>query len=112
MKKLILTSISFFIATTLTNAQDKQTKEPRFEAEKIEIDNKANMVTYLGNVYCIVDVLTIKKAEKIEFDNQTKKLVAYNVTEFTFDGTLSVADKPQSPTCIEYTTGHTTAFIK
>ena len=112
MKNLILTLIAFFIATTLTNAQVKQTKEPHFEAEKIEIDSKANKVTYLGNVFCMVDALTINKADKIEFDNQTKKLVAYNVTEFTLDGTLNVADKPQSPTCIEYTVGHTTAFIK
>lgn len=30
----------------LINAQDKQTKEPHFEAGEIEIDGKTNKVTY------------------------------------------------------------------
>lgn len=112
MKKLILTFISFCLATTLTNAQDKQPKELHFESEKIEIDSETNKITCSGNVFCTIDILTIKKADKVEFDKQTKKLVAYNVKEVTIDGTLSVADKPQSPTCIEYTAGDTTVYIK
>ena len=94
-----------------TFAQVKPTPQMQIIGTKAVIDGKKHTVEYLKNVSFKSDMLNVKGAKRVVYNEDTKKVTIYGCKEFTINGKVVCDTKKPKKNIIEYTLGEETAYI-
>ncbi|SCY43952.1 hypothetical protein SAMN05192588_2900 [Nonlabens sp. Hel1_33_55] len=94
-----------------TKTEEKEKPLVEFEADSVTLDSDLKLNTYSGNVNLKTDLLTIKNAERIIYDNITKQIIATGYEEFSIDGEIQFSGKGKMKR-LRYTLGESIAYLE
>ncbi|KQC31935.1 hypothetical protein AAU57_00320 [Nonlabens sp. YIK11] len=114
MRKLLVVIV--LAIGTFSYGQENKTEEKEkplveFESESVTIDPDLKLNTYSGNVNLKTDLLTIKNAKRIIYDEITKQIIATGYIEFSIDGEIRFSGKGKMKR-LRYTLGESVAYIE
>lgn len=113
MKKITLILILLINLVSFAQNEIEETTliEPNFLSESVIINDGSDIMIFKGNVSFKSDVMDLSRAKKIVYNKTTKRLVAYGVNEFTFDGKIQVSSNGENE-ILKYTIGERTAYVE
>jgi lipopolysaccharide export system protein LptA len=82
-----------------------------FKCDQISSNDKTQSTIFTGNASFKSDKFECSGAEKILYDENTKKLVVYSPKTFVFSGKASVKDIVSNAKTLEYTLGDDTVYL-
>lgn len=126
MKNLLTTFIAFMCLFFGQNSfgQKKSTNEltvsadnvssdneMKFECTKIVYNDKSQVTKFLENVSLKTDKVEFTNADKVIYNQVTRKMIIYGCKDFTIDGKIVTQIKKHKKNVIEYTFGSDIAYI-
>ena len=96
MNKLIV--FLLLVIVTGVNAQVgiKVIKNGAFTSNAVSINEKSNVITYIGNVAFVHNVMEVRNATKIVYNATSKEMIVTGAESFTFDGEIEVSEADQA----------------
>jgi lipopolysaccharide assembly outer membrane protein LptD (OstA) len=93
------------------NDVNKIQNELEFKCDVMKINTDKNTLEFNGNVSFRTDIIELKNAEKIVFNQITKELVVTGFNEFAFYGAIQIKDKAENK-ILRYTIGEKVAYVE
>jgi len=95
-----------------TDRLNEKDKGVQFSSgDKVTIEDDGNLITYFGNASVTTGIISVKNAEKVEYNVKAKKIIVYNFEGFTTKGSVNIRDTNLKPAKLEFTIGETVAYI-
>ena len=115
--KSILLSIGFLISLGVTAQEESSVCKVSdesfdFRSKSITFDQDSKMLTLNKDACYKDDIIEIKGAEQIIFDQTKKEIVATGSFDFTIDGAIQVTTSDAPLQRLKYKIGETVAYIE
>jgi len=113
MKKLIFVFALLIVFSSFAdeNVSEKNSNEIEFKCDVVNVDTDNNILNLCGNASFKTDIIDLKYADKIVFNQTTKEIIATNVGEFNFNGSIQIIDQAEYKT-MRYTIGERIAYLE
>jgi lipopolysaccharide export system protein LptA len=105
---LISTIIVLVIGCNKLYAQTKTSSEKggvTYSCDTVKTNNEMTLATLIGNVSFHTKDLNLVKAGKVVYDMKNRKITAYNVASFAFNGSIKVNPQMETIGVLEYSIG-------
>lgn len=113
MKKFLVIFIVFCSLTVIAQNEIsvKEAVNQEFKCDLVRFDSDCKVMEIIGNVSFKTDIIEIKNAEKIVFDQNTQEILVTGASEFTFDGAIQV-DTGTDMKTVRYKLGEKIAYVE
>lgn len=102
-----LLSLAILMAFSLSSFAQST---PNFECKKATLDSQTQEMTFYDVSSYKDDILTLKNAEKIIYNEEKNEILVSNFSEIQIDGTLCI--KKKGGTTLRYKIGDKVAYIE